>query len=255
MNFKNILKVAITVLTITAALLVLSACNRYNYDYKTDISDIKDILNTTDDKYLVLVNKDHKVDDDYAPESVEQVRKDYTNGGKEIELESNVKLAAEALIAEMRAEGIDDVYITSGYRSYAYQAWLFTYYCELEKEAEPSLSDKEIEKKVLSYSAFPGTSEHHTGLCMDLFVSPDMRELENYGHEGHYKDDVGFAETEAFTWLKHNAHKFGFILRYPEDKVNVTKYSYESWHYRFVGIKAATEIYEKGITLEEYLSK
>ena len=65
--------------------------------------------------------------------------------------------------------------------------------------------------------------------------------------------DVTFEGTSAFRWLKENAHKFGFILRYPKEKEDVTGYSYEPWHYRFVGREAATEIYEKGITLEEFL--
>jgi D-alanyl-D-alanine carboxypeptidase len=81
-----------------------------------------------------------------------------------------------------------------------------------------------------------------------------MRELENYGHEGT-KNDVGFAETEAFTWLKAHAHEYGFILRYPETKTNLTGYSYESWHYRFVGREAASIIHYQNITLEEYLTK
>jgi D-alanyl-D-alanine carboxypeptidase len=82
-----------------------------------------------------------------------------------------------------------------------------------------------------------------------------MRELENYGSEGKYPDDVGFAETEAFKWLQNNAHKFGFILRFPENKTDITGYNYESWHYRFVGVPAASEIHEKQITLEEYLAE
>ena len=65
--------------------------------------------------------------------------------------------------------------------------------------------------------------------------------------------DKGFAETEAFEWLQNNAHKYGFILRFPENKTDITGYSYESWHYRYVGVQHATKIHERGITLEEYL--
>ena len=80
--------------------------------------------------------------------------------------------------------------------------------------------------------------------------------LWNYGNETPNNPyDKGFAETAEYKWLKDNAHKFGFILRYPEDKTDITGYAYESWHYRFVGIDAATDIYESGLTLEEYLGK
>lgn len=255
-TLRRILSVCLCIATLGSVLAAV-ACEdaTSDFEYKTDISSIKKILNTTDEKYLVLVNKDNPLDEDYAPESTAAVNTKYTNGGKEVELEENVKIAAEALIMEMIAEGFKNVYITSGYRSYTYQNWLFDYYCELEKERHPSWSDERISEYVLTYSAYPGTSEHQTGLCMDLMVIPGMTELVNFGDETDTDGDVGFAETEEFEWLSENAHKFGFILRYPEDKVDVTKYSYESWHYRFVGIAAATEIHERGITLEEYLKK
>ena len=95
---------------------------------------------------------------------------------------------------------------------------------------------------VLSYSAYPGTSEHQTALCVDLITSSG-------------KLDVNFAQTEAFAWLSQNAYRFGFILRYPEGKEEVTGYSYEPWHYRFVGREAATDIHFGGLTLETYLGK
>lgn len=256
---NRIIKYTAVLLLAVALLSSAVACSDRakdkSFDYKTDISEVKDILNTEEGKYLVLVNKSNPVGADYDPGNVVKLDASYTNNGKEVELESNVKMAIQAMLDEMKAEGIKGICVTSGYRSYAYQEWLFSYYIEEEKAKDPSLSNKEAENIVLTYSARPGTSEHHTGLCVDLWVNPDMKELENYGREGKYSDDVGFAETEAFKWLKENAHKFGFILRFPEDKTGITGYSYESWHYRFVGIKAATEIYEKGITLEEYLGK
>lgn len=257
-TLKRILCVCLAALTVSSC-FCLAACNGGTvdgeYKYKTDISDIRSTLNTTDKKYRVLVNKEFAIDESFDPGKIVEIAPSYTNGGKTVEIEENVKVAIEAMINEMRACGIEGICVTSGYRSYIYQEWLFNTYIENEKEKDPTLSDKEAEAVVLTYSARPGTSEHHTGLCVDLWVSPVMRELENFGHEGKYPDDVGFAETEAFEWLLDNAHKFGFILRYPEDKVDITKYSYESWHYRFVGIPAAAQIYEKGLSLEEYLGK
>ena len=250
-----VLLACMTLLSVAALAGCKEGTVKDNYDYKTDISDIEKILETKDAKYRILVNKDCAVDSSFDPGKIVEIGSAYTNGGKKVEIEENVKIAVEAMINEMRACGISGICVTSGYRSYAYQEWLFNKYIADEKEKDPSLSDKEAEEKVLKYSACPGTSEHHTGLCVDMWVSDAMLELENFGYEGTYPDDVGFAETEAFEWLRENAHRFGFILRYPEDKVDVTKYSYESWHYRFVGIPAASEIHKKGLTLEENLGK
>ena len=226
-----------------------------DYTYITDISAVASALDTKDGKYLVLANKTVTVGADYMPDSLIPIDSQYTLYGKQISLSGNSALAAVAMIEEMRASGITNVYITSGYRSYEYQQTLFNNYCAVERAAHPDFTEEQIRETVLRYSAAPGTSEHQSGLCMDLFVSPGMLELENYGHEGSYPNDIGFAETEAFAWLEKNAHKFGFILRYPEDKTEVTGYSYESWHYRFVGIDAASKIFENKITLEEYLNK
>ena len=226
-----------------------------DYEYKTDISAYADAMNTTDASYLLLANKNRVIGEGYVPDDLTQLDTKYTLNGKEISLSGNAAAAATALIKEMRALGYSNIYITSAYRSYEYQMSLYNTYFSQEKAAHPDWSDAQVKEKGLSYSAYPGTSEHQTGLCMDLFVSPDMKELENYGYEGQYPDDVGFAETREFQWLRENAHKFGFILRYPENKVEVTGYSYESWHYRFVGIDAATEIYRSSLTLEEYLGE
>jgi D-alanyl-D-alanine carboxypeptidase len=81
-----------------------------------------------------------------------------------------------------------------------------------------------------------------------------MEGLYNYGSETPNNPyDKGFAETAAFEWLSKHAHEYGFILRFPEDKTEITGYSYESWHYRYVGVEHAKKIHEEGITLEEYL--
>lgn len=256
------IKIISCLMALAALGATLVACDKEDsvmtssdYEYKSDVSSIAALLDTTDEKYCVLVNKDKLVDKDFDPGRIVKLDPGYTNGGKDVEIEENVKTVVQAMIDEMRADGIDGICVTSGYRSYTYQEWLFNYYIEDEKAKDPTLTHDEAEKIVLGYSARPGTSEHHTGLCVDLWVSPDMRELENYGREGKYSDDVGFAETEAFEWLQNNAYKFGFILRFPENKTDITGYNYESWHYRFVGVPAASEIHEKQITLEEYLAE
>lgn len=222
-----------------------------NYKYKTDISDVKDILNTTDEKYLLLVNKEKTVDESYTPDDLVTLAKQYA-AKDSIQLQKAAAEAVCALIDEMRANGFDSIAVTSGYRTYTYQESLYNQYINNEKEAHPDWDIGKIEEYVQTYSAKPGTSEHHTGLCVD-FITPEMKgQLFNYNGE-NTAGGVGFAETEEFEWLKDNAHKFGFILRYPEGDKKITGYDYESWHYRFVGVNAASKIYENKITLEEYL--
>ncbi len=206
--------------------------------------------------YLILANKTQVLGASYTPATLTDLDPSLTVGGKAIRLEATAAEAVAELIAAIRRAGYNDVAVTSGYRTYDYQKTLFNRYMEQErtKPANAGKTDKEIEAIVLTYSAKPGTSEHQTGLCVDLFDTAQMLELENYGHEGVYSHDVGFAETKAFAWLKANAHRYGFILRYPEDKVAITGYQYESWHYRYVGVEAAADIWARGITLEEYLT-
>ena len=207
------------------------------------------------DPYLILVNKQNALGADYVPEELVDVDTAYTTGGKEIQLNKTALEAVIKMLDAMKADGITNVTITSAYRTYEYQKRLFDGYIAAEAEAHPDWSAEKVREKVLSYSAAPGTSEHQTGLCVDLFTT-EMEGLYNYGSETPKNPyDKGFAETKAYEWLCENAHKYGFILRFPENKTDVTGYSYESWHYRYVGVDAATEIYKKGITLEEYLDK
>ena len=109
--------------------------------------------------------------------------------------------------------------------------------------AEKGISREEAEAIVSATSAREGESEHQSGLCVD-FIQNGKLELEN-----------SFEKTRAFEWLTKNAHKYGFILRYPKNKEEITGYTYEPWHFRYVGIDAATVIYEDNICLEEYLAK
>ena len=93
----------------------------------------------------------------------------------------------------------------------------------------------------MSYSAYPGTSDHQSGLGFDL-------SLAGYGGQK-------FAQSDEYKWLVENAHKFGFIFRYPEGKENITGYSFEPYHLRFVGQYHAAIIHETGLTLDEYVAK
>lgn len=155
-------------------------------------------------------------------------------------------LALKAMItdANKSLKGDDKILVSSAFRSYNYQKSVYQTYLRNYMN-ENDVSEAEAQKQIELFSARPGTSEHHTGLCADLVDEKSK----------NYELSQRFEETAAFEWLSKNAHKYGFILRYPKNKTNITKYEYEPWHYRFVGVQAATFIYEQGFTLEEFLGK
>ena len=241
--FKKITKRAVTLFTV---ILLLCACGDGGgegggSDYRINMEKYQDSITVTDKRYLILVNKQNPCGADYAPEEKLSVPSELTLYGKAVELETNAARAAEALILELHAHGYTDIVVTSGYRSYEYQQILFNTYMGNEQKKHPDWTAEQCRAEVQTYSAFPGESEHQTGLCMDLIST------------GNVVLDETFAENPAYAWLVENAHRFGFILRYPKGKETVTGYSYEPWHYRFVGAEAAASIREKGLTLEEYL--
>ncbi len=220
-------------------------------DYKSDISKYAISLNTTNDAYHVLVNKNNRVDENYGVGIVrEEIDAKLNASAPGYELQVDAKNAAEALLTELRANGYRDIYVTSAYRSYSRQQKLYNDY--IAAEIAKGHSEEEARKQAETYSAPPGASEHQTGLCIDFYIYGRMSDLVNYGSETATGDDIGFAESEEYAWLCNNAHKFGFILRYPEGKEDTTGYAFESWHYRFVGVDLAAKLHEKGLTLEEY---
>ncbi|UJS27382.1 M15 family metallopeptidase [Macrococcoides canis] len=119
--------------------------------------------------------------------------------------------------------------VRSGYRSYQMQDKLYKAYKAQDANAD-------------AYSARPGHSEHQTGLAFDIGSVESARDF-----------TISFGDTTEGEWLAQNAHKYGFIIRYPEGKTHITGYQYEPWHVRYVGTKIAQEIFNKKITLEEYL--
>ena len=174
----------------------------------------------------VLVNKYNYLDKDYIPNNLVKMEK-YTNKEKFLvkeALDNFIKMGDDMNNLGMRIRAI------SGYRSYSYQENLYNNY--VEKDGV-NLAD--------TYSARPGFSEHQTGLVVDIDNgSVNYEEFEN---------------TKEFIWLKDNSYKYGFILRYPQKKESITGYSYESWHYRYVGFDIAKIIYETDITFDEYYAK
>lgn len=238
---KRLISILLALITLGAP-AALSACD----GGQTDKPPVTDPL-------LLLVNKQNALEQSFVPEELVILDESYTTGGKEIKLNKTVAEAVLRMLDAMANDGIENATVTSGYRTYEYQQKLFNKYIDEEKARHPDMSDDEIRDLVLTYSAAPGTSEHQSGLCVDLFTD-EMEGLWNYGSETPKNPyDKGFAETDAFVWLQQHAHEYGFIMRFPENKTDITGYSYESWHYRYVGVEHATKIHEQGITLEEYL--
>lgn len=217
--------------------ITLPETERPEYDYVYAI-DISPYLSSIDTEYLLLANKQNSIGQ-YVPSRLTKLECP-TAGSRTYELDHDAATALYAMMLEMEAAGIKDTYVTSAYRDYQYQQKLYEGY--VKKHMSEGMSREEAEAEASTYSARPGESEHQTGLCLD-FTTTGMGGLLN----------ENFEKTDAFEWLSKNAYKYGFILRYPKNKVETTQYGYEPWHYRFVGRQAASEIYFSGMCLEEYL--
>ncbi|MFL8800628.1 MULTISPECIES: M15 family metallopeptidase [unclassified Clostridioides] len=176
---------------------------------------------------ILLVNKTNGISKDYAPENITKVNIPFVEEATEEEkqMAGEPAKAVEDLVKQANEEGIQFLG-SSAYRSYNTQQDTYT------KRVKSQGQEKADE-----YVAKPGHSEHQTGLCIDL-TNPE-------------RWFVG--STKEAIWLAENAHKFGFIIRYPKGKEDITGTAYEPWHIRYVGKDIAEEIYSRGLTLEEYL--
>ncbi len=208
--------------------------------FKSDLSAYEKYMNPEDrDGYLVLVNEKNTIDESYLPKDLTDLADTRKDGRNMQKMAKTAAMALEAMFIELRANGYKDVSVTSAYRSYTYQDYLFNMYTDQEMAKNPSLTRAQAEAITETYSARPGTSEHQTGLCCDMHNLSSAQ--------------TAFAQQDAYKWLKDNAWKFGFIIRFPEGKQDITGISFEPWHYRFVGRHHAKAIYESGLCLEEYL--
>lgn len=172
----------------------------------------------------ILVNKHNYLTEDYVPENLENINSSYALSN--MKMVSEAKNAFENLSKDAAKQNLK-VIAMSTYRSYEYQVDLYNRYVKTDgKEAADT------------YSGRPGNSEHQTGLAVDVY-----NVKETY---------TNFEKTKEYTWMQDNAYKYGFILRFPNDKENETGYEFESWHYRYVGLEAAKYIKEHNISFEEY---
>jgi len=184
-----------------------------------------------DEWRLLLVNREHPLPDAHAFEGAT-----LSNG---MIVDARIVDALNGMIAQARADGVS-IFVCSAYRTVEYQEGLFER--KINQYIAKGYDEQSAYDIAKTIVAIPKTSEHHTGLAVDI-ITPSYQIL-----------DEGFERTDAYIWLKENCAEFGFILRYPNEKSEITGIIYEPWHYRYVGVKEAKEIMVQGITLEEYLS-
>lgn len=187
-------------------------------------------LNTDPATYTFLVNKEYPMASSYIPYMVEPDVEIYHKGINERRyLQPIAATALEELFAAAEADGYHLV-LRCGFRSYKLQKAIFKWNLETYGYYEVS-----------RYHALAGTSEHQTGLAVDLCCEAT-----------DYKNNYDILKTPEYAWLVKNAHRYGWILRYPEDKTDITGYNFEPWHFRYVGVELATYLKEQDLVLEEY---
>lgn len=181
--------------------------------------------------YNILVNKNNPLNKNYIPKKLIKINNNYS---KHIDNNYQLKVVKKVYkqFNKMQKKAFALGYlilIDSGYRSYEYQQKLLNN-CLLEKG-----------DSAYKTVALPGTSEHQTGLAIDIAII----------NKGNYIDEINdnYEETK---WLHNNSYKYGFILRYPKNKQDITGYTYEPWHFRYVGKKSAKYLYLHNLALEEY---
>ena len=195
-----------------------------------------DLMKAEVDKwYMKLVNPDNSVDQSFISNvDLLEINSKYTSGSQSSKmLDRRVVESFENMCKAAEEDGIAMISISS-YRTYSYQENL--YKNRVQRCINEGMSRTEAEKKAATIVALPGTSEHHLGLAVDI-----------------NSVETSFENTTAFRWLQENAENFGFILRYPKDKQDITKIIYEPWHYRYVGVEHAKAINDLGMCLEEYV--
>ena len=172
----------------------------------------------------VLVNKHRQLSSEYIPDDLVTIDEEYVKADGEIEIERNVAKAFYDMADDASKEGLE-LMVSSGYRSYKDQEEIVNTYLELYGQ-----------NYVDNYVAKPGFSEHQTAMSLDIAS----------------KSVATFIESDEYSWMMDNAYKYGFILRYPRSKEDITGYKCEAWHYRYVGKKIAKYIKENNITYDEY---
>jgi D-alanyl-D-alanine carboxypeptidase len=202
---------------------VISYVNMY-LDYSFYEHDIKV---ADPNNLLVICNKYYKLDSNFVPKNLVTVDKAHSYNNYSFQVVPIVKEAFDKMIKDMSKEGLD-LYVKSAYRSYKTQVSLYNDYVKAKGKESAD-----------TFSARAGYSEHQTGLAIDVCAKDNC-------------DYSRFDATDEYKWMRESAYKYGFIMRYQDDKTNITGYKYESWHYRYVGGYVAKYIYDHDLTFDEY---
>jgi len=207
-------------------------------------------IKIVDDNYTILVNRTHPLAQTYKPDDMVTVKYVVSGVGKKGETDQLRKVAAEAFekMVEAAAEQEINIKMRTGFRSYEYQRDRL-YDVEVKNNKRPGVSEAQAIAEADKATARPGHSEHQTGLALDVG-----------GESQKYALSYEFGETKEGKWIAEHCHEFGFIIRYVDgtkkEPGKLTGYVFEPWHIRYVGVDAATEMYEQGggkLTYEEYL--
>ncbi len=185
---------------------------------------------------MFLVNAANPLPDNY--DSLISTEVVYTNGDRDFSVDSRMADYIKRMIADAKDDGID-LAVASAHRTMEYQQYNFDR--SVQQRIDNGMTYDEAYADTLNEVALPGVSEHNAGLAVDILSG-----------EYYSFDDDGFKNTKAYAWLSEHAAEYGFILRYPESKQDITGIIYEPWHYRFVGVYYANEIKESGLCLEEF---
>lgn len=207
----------------------------YNPD-KTELVNVGGVELDANFRRVLLVNNDNLLPDNYddtVKAKLKTVDKKYRNNDYVTDVHEDIYPYITAMVAAAQSQGVD-LRVWSPFRSSSTQRVLFEN--QVKKMQQQGFSGQEAEDKAATVVTRPGRSEHNTGLCADFNMASES-----------------FEQTKMFTWMKENAENYGFILRYPSDKQEITGIIYESWHWRFVGINTAKEMNSLNMCLEEYI--
>ena len=196
-----------------------------------ETADVFSAVRENKNDLIILCNKEFMLGEHYAPTDlvVPNVPLAHPAGNEPSHMREEGARALEVMFEDAKEAGLEELYLVSGYRSYDYQYNIF--------HTSMKNRGKEHTEK---YMAKPGHSEHQTGLTADISTQSAGLALEE-----------SFEDTKEGKWLAKNAHKYGFILRYPKDRVETTGYAYEPWHFRYVGADISEYMYKNNLVLED----
>lgn len=241
-NMKKVCIIILVVITIIAICII--KCNKSNKILNNAVDVTYNNLNILENQNVVnvgsqsvekvditdwkltLVNYENSLPEDFEPELA------YIDKTRQFDLRAIDEL--KQMMNDMKNDGIQNVWIQSSYRSVKRQKELFDR--KINTYISQGKTREEAENLTLKVINKPGTSDHNLGLAVDF----------NYV-------DYNFDKTKGYEWLKENAENYGFVLRYPKEKVDITKVNYEPWHWRYVGKENAIKMNELDMCLEEYI--